>query len=192
MKFVEDGQGNKSLRPGDIKYKDMNGDGVLDWKDQQQIGEGNMPHWMAGINAAVRYKNFDFSALFQGAFGYYTYVFIQPSDIMYKLRWTESNNKANASVPRLGGSTTNGFVSDFYYKKAGYIRLKVVSIGYSLPSSILSKVRISQLRVYIAGTNLITIDRLKKYGIDPESPSGLGGYYYPQQKTISAGLNISF
>lgn len=192
LKFDEDGQGNKSLRPGDIKYKDMNSDGVLNWKDQKEMGEGNMPHWMTGINAALKYKNFDFSALFQGAFGYYTYVFIQPSDIMYKLRWTESNNKADALVPRLGGSNTNGLVSDYYYKKAGYVRLKVVSIGYNLPSSILSKVKISQLRIYIAGTNLITFDRLKKYGIDPESPSGLGGYYYPQQKTISAGLNISF
>ena len=192
LPFDQDMQGNISLRPGDTRYKDMNGDGVLNWKDQQEIGKGNAPHWMTGINAAVKFKDFDFSALFQGSFGYYTYVLIPPSDIKYNLRWTEANNKADALVPRLGGATSNGLISDYYYKKASYLRLKTVSIGYTLPAALLSKIKFSQVRVFVAGTNLLTFDRLKKYGLDPESPSGYGGFYYPQQKTISLGLNVSF
>jgi TonB-linked SusC/RagA family outer membrane protein len=192
LKFNQDGQGNKSLRPGDIKYKDINGDGVLNWKDQQEIGKGNVPHWMTGLNTELKYKNFNFSALFQGAFGYYAYVVVPSnSSIEYDLRWTQTNNNANALMPRLGGAATNNYVSDYYYKKAGYVRLKTASLGYDLPSSLLSKIKCSQFRIYIAGTNLITLDKLQKYGIDPEAPSGFGGSYYPQQRTITVGLNIS-
>ena len=109
----------------------------------------------------------------------------------YELRWTENNNSPNALVPRLGGAGTNGYVSDYYYKEAGYIRLKTMSLGYSLPTSLLSRIKVGQVRVFLSGTNLITFDKLENYGIDPEAPSGYSGYYYPQQKTISLGINVS-
>jgi len=195
LKFNQDAQGNTSLRPGDIRYKDVNGDGVLDWKDQVVIGKGTVPHWMLGFNTNVRYKNFDLSALLQGAFGYYDYINLThgnlPPALVYDLRWTQANDNPNALVPRLGGAATNGLTSDYYYKKAGYMRLKVLAIGYNLPKQLLERIKLSQVRIYVAGNNLITYDKLKKYGTDPEAPSGNAGYYYPQQKTITFGANIS-
>lgn len=197
LTFNEDNQGNITLRPGDIRYKDVNGDGALNWKDMVEIGKGTVPHWMLGVNTNLKYKNFDLSALFQGAFGYYNYVVlshegIPPSAIAYDLRWTQANDNPNALVPRLGGAATNGLPSDYYYQKAGYVRLKTLAIGYNLPKQWLEKIKLSQMRIYVAGVNLLTYDKLKKFDIDPEAPSGLSGFYYPQQKTITFGINLSF
>ena len=196
LTFNQDNQGNKSLRPGDIRYKDINLDGKLDWKDQVEIGKGNVPHWMMGFNTNLKYRNFSLNALFQGAFGYYTFITLVHALVapvqFYELRWTQTNNNPNALVPRLGGAGTNGLPSDYYYKKAGYIRLKSLSLGYDLPQQWLQKIQLSQVKIYVAGTNLLTFDKLKKYGLDPEAPTGQAGYYYPQQRTISLGANISF
>lgn len=192
LNFNQDLQGNKTLRPGDVRYKDVNKDGKLDWKDQVDIGEGTIPHWMYGFNANLKYKNFDFSALFQGAFGYYTYVNLSStvSTVYYDNRWTTTNDNPNALVPRLGGAATDGLMSDYYYKKSSYIRLKSASLGYSLPKQWLNKIGFSQVRIYAAGTNLLTFSNLLQYGIDPEAPNV--GRYYPQQRTISFGVNASF
>jgi hypothetical protein len=196
LTFDEDNQGNVSLRPGDIRYKDLNGDGKLDWKDEKEIGKGTVPHWMFGFNINLKYKNFDLSTLFQGAFGFYDYLVLThgnlPPAIVYDLRWTEANNNPNALVPRLGGASTNGLTSDYYYEKAGYMRLKVLSIGYNLPSNWMERAKLSQVRLYFAGNNLLTFDKLKKFQLDPEAPSGNAAYYYPQQKTMSFGVNITF
>lgn len=189
--------GNASLRPGDIRYVDVTGDGQLDWRDQVEIGKGTVPHWMVGGTINLKYKNFDLSTLFQGAFGYRTYVVLQHgglnySEVLYDLRWSEKNNSANAFVPRLGGSSTNDLISDHFFKKAGYVRLKVMSVGYSIPKPILEKYGMQQLRIYVAGTNLLTFDKLKDYNLDPEAPSSNAAYYYPQQRTLTLGLNLSF
>lgn len=195
LKFDQDNQGNVSLRPGDIWYTDTNGDAILDWKDQVEIGKGTVPHWMFGFNGNLKYKGFDLSALFQGAFGYYNNIVLKHGElspaILYDLRWTQENNDPNALVPRLGGAATNGLTSDYYYRKAGYVRLKAIAIGYNLPKQLLERIRLNQVRVYVAGNNLITFDGLRKYGTDPEAPSGNAGYYYPQQRTITFGVNIS-
>ncbi len=192
LTFDQDGQGNKSLRPGDIRYKNVNNDSKLDWKDAVLIGKGTTPHWMLGFNINLKYKNFDLSTLFQGAMGYYTMVSLPRNSVeFYDNRWTTANNNPNALVPRLGGAATNGFTSDFYLKKAGYLRLKTLSVGYNLPSKWLDQVKFKQIRIYVAGTNLITFDKLKKYGTDPEAPSGYSGLYYPQQKTVTLGVNVS-
>lgn len=192
LKFDQDGQGNITLRPGDIRYVDRNGDGKLDWKDMAVIGKGTVPHWMLGLNISLKYKSFDFSSLIQGAMDYYTSISLITNSIeAYDNRWTPANDNPKALVPRLGGAATNGFASDYYLKKAGYVRLKVLSAGYSLPAKWLDKIYFKQVRIYVAGTNLLTLDKLKKYGTDPEAPSGFSGLYYPQQKTFSAGINLS-
>ncbi|WP_091150209.1 TonB-dependent receptor [Mucilaginibacter pineti] len=195
LPFDQDGQKNASLRPGDIRFIDLNGDGRLDWRDQKNVGMGSIPHWMVGLNAAFKYKNFDLATLWQGAFGHYTYLTLQrglvPIETQFNSRWTEANNNPNALVPRSGGAASNSFASDFYYKNAGYLRLKSLTVGYSLPASVLQKVNVQQLRIYFAGTNLLTFDRLKDYGVDPEAPAGSLGLYYPQQRTLSLGLNVS-
>jgi hypothetical protein len=185
--------GNGALRPGDVKYKDTNGDGVLNWKDQTEIGKGSFPHWMYGINSLFQYKNFSLTTLFQGAFGFSTNVNITgyQNEVMYNLRWTESNNDPNALVARLGGASSNGYMSDYNLQQTSYIRLKTASLGYDFSKPILDKLGFTQLRVYLAGTNLFTISTLDKYKIDPEVQSG-SVRVYPQQRTVSLGLNMSF
>ncbi|HEY0610009.1 MAG TPA: hypothetical protein VGD35_10145, partial [Chitinophaga sp.] len=196
LPFDQDQRGNTTLRPGDQRLKDVNADGILDWKDQVEIGKGTRPHWMLGFNADLKYRNFDLSALFQGAMGHYTYItFFQGKNYasyVYDERWTPENNNPHALVPRLGGAGTNENYTDSRYKKAGYVRLKTAAIGYSLPKSLLNRLRMTQVRCYVAATNLLTFNRLGKYDIDPEAPTSESGRYYPQQKTISFGANISF
>ena len=190
----KDLNGNSSLRPGDIKYVDLNGDKVLDWKDQKEIGKGTLPTWTYGFNMNFKYHGFDLSALFQGAFGYTTYIDLTKaaSTLKYDNRWTEKENNPNSLVARPGGASTNKYYSDFNNHSTAYLRLKNLSIGYELPKGLVSKAGIQQLRIYIAGTNLFTLSSLHKYGVDPEVPEGSPAYYYPQQRTLSVGLNLSF
>jgi len=194
LKFTYPG-GNAGLRPGDVKYADLNGDGKLDFRDQQQIGTGTTPNWMAGATINLKYKNFELQSLIQGAFNYYstTYLYnggLNYSQAFYDNMWTQQNNVADAS-PRISGASSNGLFSDLYFKKASYVRLKALAMGYNLPKGLISKAGIRNLRVYVAGTNLLTVNPLSKYGVDPEAPSGQAGYYYPQQRTISLGLNVT-
>lgn len=189
-------QGNISIKSGDIRFKDVNKDGLLNWKDKVEIGKGTTPHWEGGFNIDLSYKNFDLTALFQGAFGFYQKVVLKwgtnYSELMYNERWTPENNNRDGIIPRLGGAASNSWDSDFYYKKADYLRLKTMSLGYNLPNYFLKKINMKNLRLYAAGTNLLTFSGLNKYSIDPEAPSGYGGYYYPQMRTITFGLNLSF
>ena len=195
--IYKDLNGNSTLRPGDVKYLNMNGDGVLDWKDQKVIGKGSIPHWIYGMNTVLKYKDFDLTALFQGAFGYSTYVYLEgaPTSLRFENRWTETSNDPNALVARPGGSGTNGLYSDYRMHETGYIRLRSAALGYELPENLLNKVGVSKLRVYLAGTNLFTLSTLGKYGVDPELSDGAGVntvYYYPQQRTLSMGMNLTF
>jgi TonB-linked SusC/RagA family outer membrane protein len=213
LPYDQDGNANSTLRPGDIKIIDLNGDGIVDWKDQTVIAEGTIPHWMIGFNTDIKYKNFDLSLLFQGALGYSIRNNLMPgigSTIGYENRWTEENNNANALVPRRGSiAASNSYYSDFFLRTSNYIRLKTLSFGYSLPNKLLKSTGLQSVRFYFAGTNLFTIDKLKKYGVDPEVtiealdatgqapprtiyPEPRNGYYYPQQKTLTFGVNLSF
>lgn len=184
--------GNETLRPGDVKYKDINGDDVFDWRDQTEIGNGTTPRWLYGLNTNLKYRNFDFSLLFQGAFGYNTWVALtQYSNAkLYELRWTEENNDPGALVARPGGAGTNSLTSDYTYKPTSYLRLKTLSVGYQLPSQFIKKAGLNNLRVYFAGINLLTFSTLSDYGVDPEIPSGTITVY-PQQRTLSFGLSMS-
>lgn len=187
---------NSSLKPGDVKYKDINGDHVINWRDQKEIGKGAEPHWTFGLNFLFKYKNFDLSALFQGAFDYTTNVNLDgaPTTLNYSNYWNErTNNSARALLPRPSGSSTNGFYSDYRNHNTTYMRLKNMSLGYEVPSSVLTKVGFSKFRIYVAGTNIFTLSNLNKYGVDPEMPEGYGaGVYYPQQYTMSIGCNLTF
>ncbi len=191
--------GNNTLKPGDIVYLDLNDDGVLDWRDQKIIGKGAVPHWMTGLNIGLTYKDFDLSLLLQGSFGFYNNIWMSRGeagityyDYIYTDRWTENNNNKYAAVPRMGGASSNDWDSDYRYKKADYLRLKNTSLGYNLPKSLLKQINLQQVRFYISAVNMLTFTGLKKFHIDPEAPNGQGGQYYPQQKSISLGINLSF
>lgn len=189
--------GNPVLKLGDVRYVDKNGDGLLDWKDMSEIGKGQIPQWMGGLNTNLSYQNFDFSALIQGAFGYYKPVSLSSfTQTFFDNRWTEEKNDGQALIPRLGGTGTNGYLSQRNFRKADYVRLKSFSVGYTLPKSVLQKMNFQTIRLYVAGSNLFTISGLNKFEIDPESPYSVQDgqpttSYYPQMKTIMLGINVS-
>ncbi|MDR1454090.1 MAG: TonB-dependent receptor [Tannerella sp.] len=187
------GGGNAALRPGDVRIKDLNSDGVIDWKDRTEIGKGNMPHWTYGLNATVAYRGFDLIVLFQGAFGYSVAYGgnYATTDTYYKLRWTEANNSRDGLVARPGG-VYGGGDSDYAVKSASYLRLKNGSLGYTLPKQWMDKAGIERLRLYVSGTNLFALSTLSKYYIDPETPDNSANTYYPQQRTVSFGLSMNF
>ena len=198
MTFIQDGLGNTTIKPGDIKYIDVNKDGILNWKDQVDLGKGPVPHWMFGLTTTIRYKNFDLSALFQGAAGNNIYLRMPSAAVLvFEQRWSETNNNSHALFPRNGSIAQGGGFNDFYFKKGDYVRLKTLNIGYQLPESVLKGVGIQGFRVYIAGTNLLTFSGLNKYRYDPEIPNSGGNYddagymYYPQQRTFTIGLTLT-
>lgn len=132
--------------------------------------------------------------MLQGAFDYTTYIDLEtaPSVLKFENRWTIEENDPNSLVPRPGGASTNGLYSDYRNHNTSYLRLKNFTFGYEFPKLWLSKLGVERLRVYFAGTNLFTLSSLNKYGVDPEMPEGTPAYYYPQQRTLSFGLNLSF
>lgn len=192
--YVELG-GNDGIRPGDVKYVDTNGDGKLDWRDQVEIGKGTMPNWMAGLLLNLSYQNFHLNGVFQGAFGYTTYIDLEsaPTTLKYENRWTSQENSPNSLVPRPGSKNlANWWYSDYRNHNTSYLRLRSLSLGYEFNEKLLKTLKMSKLRVYVAGTNLFTLSNLNKLGVDPEAPEGTPAYYYPQQRTVSMGLSLNY
>jgi TonB-linked SusC/RagA family outer membrane protein len=185
---------NNSLNKGDIRLLNQNGDDVLDWRDKVELGQGSTPHWMVGINSDFRYKGFNLTMLWQGALGFYKNIstVVGHNETTFKYRWTDEENRPYALIPRIG--TNAGYywgATDYFLKPSDYLRLKSISFGYSIPGSLLKNLKIQEMRLFFAGTNLFTFSALNLYNIDPEAPSGNVGYYYPQAKTISFGFNVS-
>ena len=190
-------EGFNNIQPGDIKYKDLDGDKKITEKDRTVIGK-NFPSWTGGLNLSVGYKNFDLSALFQGAFdvdGYYTseaaYAFYNGATALKRHldRWTPDNH--NASYPRVTRSSQTNFVtSSFWLQDASYVRLKNLTLGYTLPQAWLTKAGISNAKVFLTGENLFTLTGLDG-GIDPEESSERG-WSYSNVKKLSVGVKLSF
>ncbi len=193
---------NTDLKPGDVKYYDLNHDGLITELDKYAIGKNNMPETYFGLNASAKYKGFDFSMLWQGATGFnvvYAYEAQQPFYnnamplSMFMDRWTPENNDADARFPRTvsnSGSTNNYRESTFWLQDGTYLRLKNITLGYTLPKSAVEKLNMESVRFTISGLNLLTFTGVYPY--DPETLSGGRGWDYPQQKTIMLGANIGF
>jgi len=201
LPYNQDNQNNRTLRPGDIKYKDLNGDGIIDWRDQAELGKGAFPNWMFGLNTDLSYKNIDFSVLFQGAFGYSNFLNTYGlTDVnTYNWRWTPENQDINAYVPRLGGAVSNNWDSDYRIHDIAYVRLKTLSLGYTLPFGLTNKINAQSVRFYLAAMNLFTLSNVSEFNIDPEAPAtgaAAVGFahsvrYYPVLRSFSFGVNIS-
>lgn len=190
-----------TVKAGDIKYRDQNGDGIINESDKVVIG-GTIPRLTYAANISASYKGFDMAVLLQGvgkANGYLNGPGILPFNVGgviggtiredNKDRWTPEN--PNASFPRLAfGETNNEQISTFYLKDASYLRLRNVQIGYTLPAKWSQKAAIKRLRIFANGSNLASFDRFWS-GYDVESPVG-GGNVYPQVKVYSFGLEASF
>ncbi|GGB02206.1 SusC/RagA family TonB-linked outer membrane protein [Puia dinghuensis] len=186
--------------PGDIQYKDVNGDGKINGLDQVRTNLSATPEIMYGFSFGSRYKNFDATIFFQGQAA--AKAMLQPGGLnmaqqFYDGRWLKpGDNKYprtfNGPTNATYGSNTYG--STFWLLNDGFLRLKNVEIGYNFSrTGILSKAKINSARLYVSGNNLFSID---KWGpsFDPEAPSSpsTNGRYYPQQRVLNVGLNVTF
>lgn len=189
-------------KPGDVRFLDINGDGVLSDEDRTKIGKG-MPDWTFGVNLSASYKGFDFSAMLQGTIGNDVFDATRRSDLSavnlpsWMLdRWTGEGTSDKMPRFTLGDVTNNNWrSSDLYIYDGSYLRLKNIQIGYTLPETLTKRIAIERLRFYVAAENLVTFT--KYHGFDPEIASGgtsLGIDYgvYPQAKVWTVGLNIGF
>jgi Outer membrane receptor for ferrienterochelin and colicins len=186
----------KTLRPGDMKYKDFDGDGKITPDDKVRRDKNSDPTFQGGFNFSLTYKDFDLSVLFQGATGGEIRVGTDESgsignfvEEFYDKRWSISN--PSSVYPRLTdrGNQYYSYNNTYWMRSTDYLRLKNVEIGYNLASSICSKIGIGSLRLYANGMNLITWSKIKMY--DPEAVNALG-QYYPQARLINFGALLSF
>ncbi|HLL96880.1 MAG TPA: TonB-dependent receptor [Spirosoma sp.] len=195
------------LRPGDMKYKDVGGrdangnftnvpDGKITPDDQVRTNATNIPLFQGGLNLGASFKNFDLTVLFQGAAGAKQYIGTgEMGNIgnylteIYQNRWTVEN--PSSVHPRIANRADQYYSGNntYWLRSSDYIRLKNMEIGYTVPATIGSKIGISNLRFYLNGLNLFTIDKLKVY--DPETDNA-NGQYYPQSRIVSGGLSVSF
>ncbi|GAB3938549.1 TonB-dependent receptor [Larkinella terrae] len=196
--------GNK---PGDAHYQDLNNDGVIGPKDYQIIGNG-MPKTTLGWNNTFNYKGLSLNIFFQGVFGFdklnYTYAagivgstdVRQPTYAAIKDRYIPGVNETS-DIPAFSNAKENFLTqTSRFLEKGDFVRLKNISLAYSIPKSVLKN--IGTVRVFVSGTNLLTFTKYK--GIDPESTSNSVGDVaqnidhgsYPNAKTITAGLNVTF
>lgn len=195
--------GAVAIQPGDLKYKDLNGDGVIDQNDITNIGKPNLPFTTIGMPVKIGYKGFNASVLFQGAFGYslgLTGTAIEPFkgqfQPIHEQRWTPAT-AASAQFPRLTSNPTTinspgAYNSDFWVIDAHYIRLKTVELSYILPRRWLP-LKINNSRVYLSAYNLATWSNVsKKYQADPEVASNTAGDAYLAQRVVNIGLQIGF
>ena len=188
--------GNEKV--GDIRYKDFDDDGKITAAGDRKIIGNQMPKWTGGFNFSVGYKNFELSGLLQGAFDvkrYYngeaSYAFFNSASCLNKHwdRWSEEN--PNGNFPRLSlSSQTNNQMSTFWLQDASYLRMKNLTLAYTLPSDLISRIGLSFAQVYLAGENLFTISGLDK-GLDPESGNSRG-WSYSNVRKISCGLKLTF
>jgi TonB-linked SusC/RagA family outer membrane protein len=180
--------------PGDVIFKDVNADGVIDGLDKVRNDKNNMPRFIYGGTLNLRYKGFDLTALIQGATGAMVYISPESGDIgnYYKVyadnRWTPENT--NTAYPKAWNRDEEYWRSQgntFWLHNMDYLRLKNLEIGYSLPASANKMLGIEGLRFYINGLNLLTISKEKL--IDPELQAGTD---YPLQRVVSGGLTLTF
>lgn len=188
-----------TLIPGDMKFEDVNHDGIINADDKVRLDQSNVPTFNFGATISATYKGFDLSMLFQGAKGASIRIQTESGDIgnflkySYDHRW--SIDKPSSTDPRLASRgdtyfTGGNFGQNTYYLfSKNYVRLKNVELGYTLPNSLLSKIKISSLRFFANGLNVFTIAKNKIY--DPEATAE-SGVYYPQARVINLGASITF
>ena len=201
---IQDGKGNTTLRPGDLKYRDVNKDGIIDDQDVVPIGRSYIPDIDFGLNIAMNFRHFDLSLFFQGAANY-NYEYIEQmraplpwgrnSLTQFMDRWHHedifdvNSPWVPGKFPATNYPPSDGWNSQFWRPSASYVRLKSVELGYTFPAGILKRVHIQNLRIYLSGFNLYTLTKLKY--IDPEHDPNTYNYLYPITKNYDIGLNIT-
>ncbi|MCL3779061.1 TonB-dependent receptor [Prolixibacteraceae bacterium JC049] len=189
--------------PGDIKYRDINGDGKISYDDQVPIGHPTRPEIVYGIGFSGGYKGFDLSCFFQGlaneSFFIDTHViqpFVRDKDGKHALleviandHWSESNPDPKAFWPRLTDKSlpNNQVTSTWWMRNGAFVRLKSLEVGYTIPKSLTQRIGVKSLRIYATGRNLLTFSKFKMW--DPEMAGN--GFKYPIQKVYNLGVQIS-
>lgn len=182
-------------RVGDLQYRDVNGDNLIDAKDRIRTNYTNTPQLSFGFTAGINYQNFSLSALFQGQSRVSQYIFLQSGlqgntlQEMADNRYKAGSMDSKYPILPTYEAEISGYRSTFWLRDASFLRLKSLELAYDVPSEFLSKIKVQNLRVYLNGSNLFTWDKLKYF--DPEGTSETGGFY-PQQKIYNLGLNLSF
>lgn len=190
------------VRAGDIKFKDLNGDGMIDSYDQAPIGYGDVPEIMYGFGFTVGYKSISLSTLFQGAAnvdvmlnGEGTMPFQQGlarGNLFSNItdRWTEANPNPNAFYPRLmSGSLNNNYASSTWWvKRADYLRLKTLQLSYNLPDAWMRRIHLKDVNIFLQGVNLLTFSPFKLW--DVEIGNGRGAAY-SSTRTFAAGIAVN-
>ena len=199
---------NNRVQPGDLKYRDVNGDGIIDDFDAVPVGYSNLPEITYGFSLGANYQGFDLSVLFQGVDNishYYTrfqrgtgYGQAPPEGSASYMNesWTPERYAAGLPIkfPRFSvNATPNNAGSTFWLADASYLRIKNVEIGYSIQSALLRRIGIKSCRIYGNANNLFTWKKMYK-GIDPENTAtgDTNTEPYPLVRTINAGLNVNF
>lgn len=188
-----------STSPGDIRFKDMNSDGVIDANDRTYIGNPN-PKFIYGMANSFGYKGFDLSIFFQGVYG--SKIF--NANNIYQEGMSTAENQTTRTLQRWEGSGTSNYmpraiygdpnqnarVSTRYIESGSYLRIKNITLGYTLPKQLLEKIKFTSIRVYASCENLATFTKYS--GFDPEvGVNGVDYSLYPITRTISFGLNIN-
>lgn len=199
-----------TVQPGDIKYKDVNGDGVVNDGDKVAIGATTRPNMIYGFGISASWKGLDVNVHFQGAGktsffidGPTVYAFSSGewgnilADVAGSNRWIEheisgtmSTENPNASYPRLsyGGNNNNYRQSTYWLRNGSYLRLKTLELGYSIPKPLVNKIRFNNIRLFLRGSNLLTFSSFKLW--DPELGSSTGTEY-PLAKSFTLGLSVN-
>ena len=191
-----------NAQPGDVRFVDTNNDGVVNDDDRTKIGKGQ-PDWTYGLTMSADWKGFDATLFFQGSIGNDIFDYSMRGDIpaMNRPAWILDRWIGEGSsnrIPRVTAANPNQNwrSSDLYVKNGSYLRLKTAQIGYTIPAQVIRHIGIANVRVYLAGENLLTFTKYD--GFDPEMASG--GYttigvdrgIYPQARTITVGATITF
>ncbi|MDB5011346.1 MAG: SusC/RagA family TonB-linked outer membrane protein [Mucilaginibacter sp.] len=193
-------QFNDNTLPGDLKYKDVNGDGKIDANDRTII-PGVFPKLNYSFNLSASWKGFDLSAMFQGVYGVKSYVtgwgtipFVQgaPPTTNWLNSWTPQNPSTTMPTMYWGWSAPQKITrpSTFFLQDGSYLRVKNLVFGYTIPSKLTKQIGVDRLRVYFSGDNLFTFTKYP--GLDPERVASGDYLQYPQNKIYSFGLNLTF
>ncbi len=198
---------SSATRAGDIKFKDLNGDNVINSADQEIMGQG-LPTYFGGLTNNIKFKNFDVSFFIQFSGGNEIYnntrafsegmngLFGQTTGVLN--RWTPTNTNTNIPRAIYGDTPNNRRTSDRWLEDGDFIRLKNASIGYTFNQALVKRLKLSSLRVYVAGQNIYT--KTKYSGFDPEvstfsdtnTAPGTDFLTFPQARTYTFGINVGF
>lgn len=189
--------------PGDVRFVDLDGNGVIDDGDKTNIGKGT-PDWTFGLNLTAAYKSFDFSMLVSGQWGNKIVDVTRRLDCQWVNLPAELADRwhgegTSNSMPRFcwAGDDNNknwGNFSDLYVHNGSFARIKNIQLGYTLPAGLTHKFFVERLRFFFSAENLLTLTSYK--GLDPElnndNSNGIDRGYYPQARTFTVGLNLNF